>query len=94
LNSLCSGLLTLRLRISNSLPSGSVTFTFMSAKSFGESPSTELQIYEETKAVPDWIKTNAKWWNEEKITDTDFSRGIEYLIKQDIIILPTEMFDE
>ena len=35
--------------------------------------------------VPEWIKNNAKWWNEDLITDTDFTNGIEYLIAKQII---------
>jgi len=35
--------------------------------------------------IPDWIKTNAKWWSEGKISDDDFSKGIEYMIKEGII---------
>ena len=35
--------------------------------------------------IPDWIKNNAKWWSEGKISDDDFSKGIEYMIKVGII---------
>ncbi len=35
--------------------------------------------------VPEWIKNNAKWWNEELIEDTVFITGIEYLIGNQII---------
>ncbi len=38
--------------------------------------------------IPDWIKTNAKWWSEGKITDSDFIKGIEYLIEQNVIKIP------
>ena len=38
--------------------------------------------------VPDWIKSNAQWWSEGKIGDADFTKGIGYLIKQDIIKVP------
>lgn len=36
---------------------------------------TQLQI-------PTWIKNNAKWWSDGKISDSDFVQGIQYLIKQ------------
>ena len=39
-------------------------------------------------AIPDWIKTNAKWWSTGKITDSDFTKGIQYLIKKEIIKVP------
>ena len=35
--------------------------------------------------IPDWIKNNAKWWSEGKISDDDFSTGIEYMVKVGII---------
>ena len=35
--------------------------------------------------IPSWIKNNAKFWAEGKITDKDFVSGIQYLIKQGII---------
>ena len=36
--------------------------------------------------IPDWIKNNAKLWTEDMITDNDFLGGIEFLIKNGIII--------
>jgi len=39
-------------------------------------------------AVPSWIKTNAKFWSDGKITDKDFVNGIQYLIKQKVIKIP------
>jgi len=38
----------------------------------------------ETK-VPDWIKNNAKWWGDGKISDDDFVNGIKYLVEKGII---------
>lgn len=38
--------------------------------------------------IPSWIKNNAQWWYEGKITDFDFTKGIQYLIQSQIIILP------
>ena len=35
--------------------------------------------------VPDWIRTNAQWWSEGLISEDDFVKGIEYLVKQKII---------
>ena len=37
------------------------------------------------KAVPDWVKNNAKWWYEDLIGDADFYNGLEYLISHKII---------
>lgn len=35
--------------------------------------------------VPVWIKNNAQWWSENKITDSDFVQGIEFLVSNKII---------
>jgi hypothetical protein len=37
--------------------------------------------------VPIWIKNNAKWWASGLINDSDFLNGIEYMIKENIIII-------
>jgi micrococcal nuclease len=39
--------------------------------------------------VPVWIKNNAQWWSENKITDSDFTQGIEYLVSNKIIAVQT-----
>jgi hypothetical protein len=39
-------------------------------------------------AIPQWIKNNAGWWANDMINDETFLQGIEYLIKNDIIIIP------
>jgi hypothetical protein len=43
---------------------------------------------EETSAIPEWIKSNAGWWADGTITDSDFITGIQYLIQQDILSVP------
>jgi len=37
------------------------------------------------EVLPKWIKNNADWWAEGTITDSDFTKGIEYMIKEDVI---------
>ena len=37
--------------------------------------------------IPSWIKNNAGWWANDQITENEFLRGIEYLIKNDIIVI-------
>lgn len=39
--------------------------------------------------IPSWIKNNAKFWSDGKITDSDFVSGIQYLINQKIIKIPS-----
>ncbi len=43
-----------------------------------------LQKIEE-RTVPYWIKNNAGWWADDKISDADFIYGIEHLINNKII---------
>ncbi|MEX0862182.1 hypothetical protein [Nitrosopumilus sp.] len=35
--------------------------------------------------VPEWIKNNAKWWTEGKISEDEFVKGLEYLVKEKIV---------
>ena len=39
-----------------------------------------------TATVPDWVKNTAGWWAEGAISETEFVKGVEYLIKQQIIL--------
>ncbi len=43
---------------------------------------------QESYNIPSWIKNNAKWWAEGQIGDSDFSKGLQYLIEQKIMIIP------
>jgi hypothetical protein len=38
--------------------------------------------------IPDWIKNNAGWWADGQIPDSAFVDGIEFLIKEEIIVVP------
>ncbi|WP_316506961.1 peptidase [Nitrosopumilus sp.] len=37
--------------------------------------------------IPDWIRNNAEWWTNEQIDDKTFIQGIEYLIKNNVIVI-------
>ena len=39
-------------------------------------------------SMPDWIRNNADWWATDKIDDLSFLQGIQYLIKEKIMIIP------
>lgn len=43
------------------------------------------EINSESLLVPSWIKHNAKWWAEEKISDITFVNGIQFLIDEKVI---------
>ena len=35
--------------------------------------------------IPDWVRNNAGWWSQEKISNEDFVSGVEFLIKRELI---------
>ena len=48
--------------------------------------STQTVLAEET--IPAWIKNNAGWWADEQIDDNSFVSGIQWLISNDVMIIP------
>jgi hypothetical protein len=50
--------------------------------------STLESVHAQQYLIPTWIKNNAKWWSSGQIEDTDFVKGIQYLIKSEVIIIP------
>ena len=46
-----------------------------------KSPTLEYKI-------PEWVKNNAGWWADGQIPDSAFIVGIEFLIKEGIIVVP------
>ncbi len=42
-----------------------------------------------TTKIPAWIKNNAGWWADGDIDDDSFIQGIQYLIKENILKIPT-----
>lgn len=59
--------------------------TYTVKVTFGDDVAEARFVLRESVSIPDWIRTNAKWWSEEKISDNNFVQGIEFLIKEDII---------
>jgi len=41
-----------------------------------------------TSEVPAWVKNNAGWWAEGQIPDSAFLQGIQFLIKEGIMVIP------
>jgi len=39
--------------------------------------------------IPDWIKNNAMWWASDQIPDSAFLQGIQFLIKEGIMVIPS-----
>ena len=44
--------------------------------------------------VPDWVKNNAGWWATDQIDDLSFIQGIQYLIKEGIMVIPSSETSE
>ena len=38
--------------------------------------------------IPNWVKNNAGWWAEGQIPDSAFVQGIQFLIKEGIVVVP------
>ncbi|HSA98338.1 MAG TPA: hypothetical protein VLF17_04595 [Candidatus Nitrosotenuis sp.] len=58
-----------------------------------EPKQTLSEVVQSESQLPVWIKNNAGWWSKGKITDTDFVQGIQYLIQQKIIVVPSKSSD-
>lgn len=41
--------------------------------------------------IPSWIKNTAKWWSQDKTSDSDFLKAIQYLIDQNILHAPQDL---
>jgi len=42
----------------------------------------------EMPKIPQWIKTNADWWNTNQISDSEFLEGIDFLFEKQIVSVP------
>ena len=57
-------------------------------------PVVVNRISADEVTIPNWIKNNAGWWATDQIDDSAFLQGIQYLIKERIMIIPpTEMYE-
>jgi len=59
-------------------------------------PIVSAEVMRGESTVPDWVKNTAGWWASEQIPDAAFLQGIQYLIKEGIMIIeiPTEIDSE
>ncbi len=42
-----------------------------------------------SEGIPEWVKNNASWWSERQISQTEFTNGLEFLINEGIIYVPS-----
>ena len=59
-------------------------------------PIVSAEVIRGESTVPDWVKNTAGWWASEQIPDSAFLQGMQYLIKEGIMIIeiPTEIDSE
>ena len=59
-------------------------------------PFVSSDVIRGESTVPDWVKNTAGWWASDQIPDSAFLQGIQYLIKEGIMIveIPTEIDSE
>ncbi len=50
--------------------------------------SIDKIILEPETVIPSWIKSNAGWWSQDLISDSDFVLGLQYLITEGIMTIP------
>jgi hypothetical protein len=51
-----------------------------------ENSEVQEELIEEVK-IPEWLKSNAKWWADDLIDEDTFLSGIEYMVKNKIITI-------
>jgi len=54
----------------------------------------EVFTKESLLGLPDWFKNTAAWWTQGKITDKEFKKNVEYLIKSGIVNPQMQIFQE
>ncbi len=59
---------------------------FILSLAFGS--SVLFTAYSQESSIPSWIRTTAGWWSTSQISDKEFTKGLEYLIQNDIVKVP------
>jgi hypothetical protein len=49
-------------------------------------PST-VSSTNQSQQIPSWIKNSAGWWASGQISDSDFVKGVQYLISNGIVLV-------
>jgi hypothetical protein len=62
---------------------GKTTQTTQTTTRTEAKPTLQEQI-----SIPSWVKTNANWWAQGVVSDTEFVAGIKYLIENSLITIP------
>ena len=70
---------------SSSTGSSSTGSSSPSSSGFGYSRSA---VSSSENQIPSWIRSNADWWSKGMISDTEFVKGMEYLIQHGMMKVP------
>mgnify|MGYP003978767293 FL=1 len=62
---------------------------FLVSTSNFEINSQSILNKEKTNIIPNWIKNNAEWWAAGSINDDAFIQGLQFLIKEGILEIPS-----
>ena len=73
----------------NIVPSTTPDYLQIDIPISGQGPVVIPPTPEPTLEIPSWIKNNARWWADNQIDDNSFVQGIQYLIKEDIMKIPS-----
>ena len=64
-----------------------LVLTTVLACAFGVMLSS-IMAFAQEDYIPEWIKNNAGWWATDQIDDSSFLQGIQFLIKEGIMVIP------
>ena len=53
-----------------------------------EEKPLQKNVLDNSSVISPWVKNTAGWWATGKISDEDFVKGIEFLIKEDVLKIP------
>ncbi|MCV0412105.1 peptidase [Nitrosarchaeum sp.] len=53
-----------------------------------------ITSFASAEGVPDWVKNNAGWWADGIISESEFIQGVQFLIKEGVIVIPPTTVSE
>ncbi len=68
---------------------GDFDFTSFTIETPSVKPDTVNQKINTTLQIPTWMKNNAKWWSQGLISDDEFTSGLQFLVSQNIVKIPS-----
>jgi hypothetical protein len=72
------------------IPPETATFTLTVGSTNSSSATNQTTTNATGTKIPSWVKNTAGWWANGQVGDSDFIKGIQYLIQQGIMQVPTQ----